>query len=342
MNESFLFRFRTPKGPLHVLHADDTGIVFDEPDPTRRTMSLEFDGDSTATKARLNGVRQIKGWPAEIFLLKRSVADGGLLFEGIDQDALPSGAYWTVVQLADMKVKKPTNVFELKNGKQTEVIINLEPDTREVVVDLSTVDPEIDRILSAPGTLDGASVREWLETPGPRPSRKACLLNLMARTRSFPSVADPIVTGIRSIFVARPDRIFAEVDEALYARVSELAISDDDQHFWREGEPHAAIHRELLAVLPEADKFAFRLDSFRGEGPRSVQLVFAVPPPPAIGRRHYADIDIDAANPLQDIVGFLIHMGELLDGKPTDHLAMWKQLNKPPTKQFLYYRVVDL
>jgi hypothetical protein len=32
-------------------------------------------------------------------------------------------------------------------------------------------------------------------------------------------------------------------------------------------------------------------------------------------------------------------MGELLDGKPTNHLDLWKPLAKTRARDFLYYRV---
>jgi hypothetical protein len=46
------------------------------------------------------------------------------------------------------------------------------------------------------------------------------------------------------------------------------------------------------------------------------------------------------SNPLQDVVGFFVHMGELLDGKPTNHLDLRKKLAKTKAGDFLYYRVV--
>ena len=39
------------------------------------------------------------------------------------------------------------------------------------------------------------------------------------------------------------------------------------------------------------------------------KLWFAVPPSP--GGNYYADLDIDLGNPLQDLDGFIVHMGEL-------------------------------
>ena len=64
-------------------------------------------------------------------------------------------------------------------------------------------------------------------------------------------------------------------------------------------------------------------------------MVIATPP---AGLAHtYAEFDLDLGNALQDIAGFIVHTGELLDGKPTNHLDLRKSLAKTKAKDFLYY-----
>ena len=58
-----------------------------------------------------------------------------------------------------------------------------------------------------------------------------------------------------------------------------------------------------------------------------------------ICRYTYAEFDLDFGNPLQDLVGFFVHVGELLDGKPTNHLDMRKPLAKTKAAQFLDHAV---
>ena len=41
------------------------------------------------------------------------------------------------------------------------------------------------------------------------------------------------------------------------------------------------------------------------------------------GAYHYADLDLDLGNSLQDLVGFFVHMGELLNPDRTDHFSFW-------------------
>jgi hypothetical protein len=52
-----------------------------------------------------------------------------------------------------------------------------------------------------------------------------------------------------------------------------------------------------------------------------------------------AEFDLDLGNALQDLEGFVVHMIELADGKPTDHLDMRKTLAKTAARVFLYYDI---
>ena len=55
--------------------------------------------------------------------------------------------------------------------------------------------------------------------------------------------------------------------------------------------------------------------------------------------RYYADVDIDLGNPLRDLEGFVIHMGELLSGQDTDHLKLHDALAKRGHGPFIFYDV---
>ena len=68
-----------------------------------------------------------------------------------------------------------------------------------------------------------------------------------------------------------------------------------------------------------------------------MQIVVAKPAAPALPS--FADFDIDLGNPLQDVDGFIVHMGELAFGGTTDHLGLHDKLNKGALKNFLYYAV---
>ncbi len=69
-----------------------------------------------------------------------------------------------------------------------------------------------------------------------------------------------------------------------------------------------------------------------------MQAVVAVPPNPGPGA-YFADLDIDLANPWEDVAGLLVHVGELIDADPTDHLALRRRLIRGAAREFMYYKV---
>ena len=72
-----------------------------------------------------------------------------------------------------------------------------------------------------------------------------------------------------------------------------------------------------------------------------MQAVIAHVPQDA-GRNVYADLDIDLGNPLQDVVGFVVHVGELIDPGRTDHLGLRAKLGKNKRiAPFLFYDVIE-
>jgi hypothetical protein len=145
---------------------------------------------------------------------------------------------------------------------------------------------------------------------------------------------------VHDVFYAGNDRIYAKVDRSLVDLLQDLS-NDPTRPFYFEGTPRSQIHGRLLSGLPEPPEVKARfttLTSFRGEGKPSMQVVVAIPPPDL--PYTYAEFDLDLGNPLQDVLGFFVHMGELLDGKPTNHLDMRKVLAKARAAEFLYYTVV--
>jgi hypothetical protein len=161
----------------------------------------------------------------------------------------------------------------------------------------------------------------------------------MAALRTTPSAADPLISSVQSVFIGAPDRIYARVDSSMYTRL-EAYSADANQDFYAEGPPKSPVHRRLLEQA-EAHGIGtasdYSLWSFRAEGPPSLQVVVGAPSKG--GSPFCADIDIDLGNPLQDLEGFAIHMGELLGGDITDHFAVWGKLKKRPARNFLYYTV---
>jgi hypothetical protein len=65
-------------------------------------------------------------------------------------------------------------------------------------------------------------------------------------------------------------------------------------------------------------------------------------PPPGDTHGYYADFDLDQADSLEDVTGFVVHMGEIANGTLTDHFALHDKLSQDPAiEPFLYYSVTD-
>lgn len=335
MNEYIKVVFRKPNGKLlRIKRQTANGIEFDEPDPIERTIGFQLRHRGAATRERMRRISQVKGWGLSEFRLQVSVEDGAIVLRGDDPDSLPEGLYALRVEVEDVHVRQPTTSIEIVQDGHDTLDVTVFEDVRDVAVDLEGCDPEIERVLDA-STLDGRDALDWLASSDRRPTRRACLLNLLSSIRSRPTLSDVLIDQVHNVFMVSNDRAYMKVDRRFLGRVEALA-KDPKKPFYREGEPRARIHGRLLDAIPEKDLFKDLL-SFRGEGRPSLQMVIAVPP---IGLSHtYAEFDLDLGNPLQDAVGFVVHMGELLDGKPTNHLDMRKKLARTRAGRFLYYRV---
>jgi hypothetical protein len=345
MNESFSIRLRRngKVWPVDDLTPDE-GLVFDnEVDAFPRSLTLEFDGVNAATLYRMNRVRELRGWNAGVFNLRLEEQDGVLVASGMDKDALPSGYYWFRLSIGDVIIPSKKFFFHIdEDSDDTVVNVDVKADPRDVEIDpIAAFDDQIRRLIEAPASqIDGLSVSDWLGDSDPRPNRKACLLNLLAKLRTAPAAGDPLITLVDSFFFCGAERAYARVHPELFARLQDLS-DDDDRPFYAEGPPTSSMHQKLLGAI-EARGWGHRSDyslwSFRQEGNPSMQMVVATPN--VSGPPFCADIDIDLGNPLQDLEGFAIHMGELAGGRDTDHLDLHDKLDKGATKKYLYYDVI--
>jgi hypothetical protein len=316
-------------------------IELDEPDPMPRRVKISLAAEDELTRYRMGRVQQLQGWAPGEFKLKVSVEGGVIVLRGDDNLSLPQGRYQLRVGLEEAKSKPRRGpVVTIKEDGFAEAGVDIETDDREVEVDLETCDPEIQRVLDA-SILDGIATVTWLASDTPRPARKSCLMNLLACLRTRPTLAQPLIAQVESMYFVSNDRAYARVTSGLLSRLEGLSL-DRNQPFYREGRPKADIHKLLVASIPAAECQLFsadRLVSFRGEGSPSLQVVVAEPPPghPVA----FAEFDLDLGNALQDVVGFVVHMGELLDGKATNHLDLRRKLagKSAATRPFLYYTI---
>jgi hypothetical protein len=339
MNEYIEIRFRRNGRPFPLKRQLAGGIEFDEPDPIERTVGITFDAASAATRERMNSMRRVQGWDPGQFKLNMAVEDGALVLRGVNEHALPEGLYRVKVEIEEARTPRKFTVAEVEHDRHAVVDIDVQFDDRSVKVDLDDCDPDIRQLIDR-SVIDNVSAATWLEDGNRRPTRQACLLNLLASLRTRPTIRTPLVALVHDVYYVGNDRIYAKVDRGLVDTLQELS-NDSTKPFYAEGTPHAPIHGRLLSGLPEPPEVKARfttLASFRGEGKPSMQAVVAIPPPDL--PHTYAEFDLDLGNPLQDVLGFFVHMGELLDGKPTNHLDMRKVLAKARASDFLYYTVV--
>jgi len=344
VNEGFRVRLRRGSQTWPIATLSNDGIVLsNERDAFPRSVTLEFDARNEITAYRMNNVRELKGWPPAQFNLKAMLIDGMIAFAGEDANALPPGGYWLWLEITDLDVAGGTiNVDIDENEPGALVTVDVRPDSRTIslTTDIDEFDSEILRVLQAPASaLDGMAIDAWLESANPRPSRKACLLNVMAKLRTVPTPADSLITTVNSIFFAGTERVYGQVDPALFLRLQALA-NDPEKPFYYEGNPSSATHLKLLDRIEAGGlghPSAYALHSFSQEGRTCMQVVVATPsvaPAPFC-----ADFDIDLGNPLQDVDGFITHLGELAFGGETDHLDLRRKLAKGAMKPFLYYTV---
>lgn len=316
------------------------GIELDEREPIARRVDIGFKAADEITAYRMGRVRQVRGWENGLFKLKVTVEDGSIVLRGDDRFSLPEGQYLLTLNIDEARtrpVKRRVSVPHDGFGR-SEIVVEL--DDRALTPKLEPCDAEVARILAA-SRIDGEAAVSFVGNETHRPERRACLLNVLASLRVRPSSRAHLASLVRDVFAVKRDRIYAKVDRAMFDTVMRLVL-DPKKPFYSEGRPTADIHQHLLDCLPEppARRALFpreKLVSFRGEGKPALQMVIVEPP--AGCDYTYAEFDIDLGNPLQDVGGFVVHMGELLNGTVTDHLDLRKALGRGPAGPFLYYAV---
>jgi hypothetical protein len=262
---------------------------------------------------------------------------GALVFESMLPERLPIGAFACTLKISGLKIRN--SEFELiVNGDAEEQIIELkvrkDQGRFELSRPLSDFDPQIADVLKRRSELDGLSGAEWLNAPGPRLQRKACLLNLLARLRAIETTDTTLLSFVDHIFLADADRIYARVDRDFLAGLVDLARGGS---FTTSG-PVGAIHRRILQKISGPGAAEYEFVSFRQNTHPSLQAVIAFSDAP--GRAAYADVDLDLGNPLLDVSGFLVHLGEVIAPGQTDHIRLRSRLaDDPATAPFMYYKV---
>ncbi len=342
MNEKIEVRFLKNGRRFRVKRQVSGGIEFEEREPLERSIGLGLQPRGEATRTRMDNIRRLQGWLPGQFQLNMAVEDGSLVLRGANPHALPEGLYKLQLQIEESKVTGGWRNVSVDHNSTGAIDVDVNLDDRSVAVDLSGSGQEIHDVLGR-SEIDGSEGVDWVQDDSHRPTRQACLLNLLATLRTRPGKSDPLLGLVHHVFAVANDRIYARVDRAFLETLETLA-DDETKPFFEEGEPHAPIHQRLFALMDEPPAVIAQfggLRSFRSEaksGTPSMQAVVAVAPPAL--PYTYAEFDLDLGNPLQDVLGFFVHLGELLDGKATNHLDLWKPLHRTAAGPFLGYRVL--
>jgi hypothetical protein len=339
MNEKIEVGLRKNGRPLRIRRQVPDGIELDERDPIERAVLYQMKGRSEVTRERMRTIGRINGWPPGEFRLRTSVEDGRLVLRGAaNEHSLPEGDYELRLQIEEATINHRNRFVTVAHNGTGQLTADVTMDDRNISVTFDEWDPRIGGVIDR-STIDGEAARQWLASDAHRPTRRACLLNVLASLRVRPGVSRPLIDLAHQVYWVGNDRIYAKVDLEFLPRLRALVL-DDSKPFYEEGRPAAPVHGRLLATLPEPPevKIRFRdLLGFRGEGKPSLQTVIAVPP--ADHPCTYAEFDLDLNNPLQDVVGLIGHLGELLNGKSTNHLDMRKLLARSKAKDYLYYSI---
>jgi hypothetical protein len=333
MNERLVFRFSQGNQPLSIdevvsIELDRGGLVLNgETSAWPRALRFDFEG-AGLFKERLDLLRRQTANGEHRFSLEAQ--NGALAITTVSPNRIPTGTYDFRLRIADLDLENGNDRVRIKEG-ETPIDIRIRARPERVAVTLAdTVDTDtlITDVINGSSQLDGKRIREWLEDDAPRPKRKACFLNLLAKLRTTPTEEAPLIPFIENVFHADVDRIYARVDGEFLDQLQELS-EDPQQPFTVDLSPIHPTHLKLLRRIPREDqdvteKYVIR--SFRQDSQPSLHIVMALPPDDKPGRGIYADIDIDLGNPKRDLAGFFVHLGELIAEGQTDHIKLARRL----------------
>jgi len=307
MDESLLLRFESVERPLNVTDFTSAeGITFDE-NPEASPLNIAI-GLKPLLPSLLGPVQLRHNWSDGRFVLDAAVDSGGVRFYGAqgDRNGFPAGVYDLTVEVESYQFRDWAQRITIRESQQTVTTVHEKRDRRRVQLH-SDIDSLTAEVLDHPRSLlDGMGARQWLDSPVPRPARKACLLNVLAKLRVPPDptrgLPEPLTSLIEFVYFADVDRAYMAAKPDLSTRLDRMV----ETGLWvEEGVPKATIHARLKESLtrsgidiPNQDKNRFSLMSYRQGGRNNLQIVVALPPEGFPIPTVYADVDIDLGNPL--------------------------------------------
>ena len=191
--------------------------------------------DTNATLIEFLKHRGLSSWS-----LQAGMAGYDLRFSGDGCE----GAFTFGLSIEDLKLTPGPFPLALTNDSSPTVTVTVLSDPRKVHL-LGPLSPEVQRILGT-STLEGQPGLDWLTNPAIRDSRRACVLNIMAKLNCTPTPEDPLIRLVKSLFMASPDRVYTAVDLTLHTRLQDLVRADLWSH---EGSPESPCHQRLVEEM---------------------------------------------------------------------------------------------
>ena len=342
MNEGILIEFERDGQLVPVSsfrstqpNKHENGIILDgETSQFPRGFMLNLRPLDYLTKLAFKSVQRNHDWLSRnIFELEAARQETRLRLEGVDSKSLPPGQYEIEMRLGGMQFVNPRQDIRIPKGKSPVVRFREKPAKRKLGLNrpVDAFDKESVRILRhSKSRLDGSSASDWLENSQHQDRRKAPLLNILAKLATLPQVSQPLNRHVHYVFHAEMDRIYVAVSKDFHKLVKQTFTKDAKFH---------PTHQRLLRRIPHRRAAQYKLTSYREKASSSMQVVIAEPPEGVADLTQYADLDIDKANPGWDLVRFILHVGEVLDPRKTNHLTLRKKLAGRATRDFLYYDV---
>jgi len=345
MNESILVEFErggelAPVTSVRTTRSEphETGIILSgETSASPRGFALSLRPRDEVTRLAIERVQRRLSWlHPRHFEVDATRQGERLRLEGVDAGALPPGSYELRFRVGGMQLQPLSRTIRIRKNKATVVLFREKATARTLRLNRSVeeFDEVSQSILKHPESiLDGLSAAEWLTRKKHQDRRKAVLLNILAKLAALPSVKEPLNRMVQHVFFAELDRVYCAVSEEFHELVRRSFLHDAAVH---------PTHQRLLSRIPGGNAEHYTLHSYREKASSSLQVVVAVPKEGMKDRTHYSDMDIDKGNPGWDLKSFLIHVGELLDPRKTNHLTLHKKLATGKPSDSLYYDVVQL
>ena len=227
----------------------------------------------------------------------------------------------------------------LKNG-QLKVCISEERLAKE---------PAIGEIIEA-SNYEGKGTLEWLRERNQHEAEKACLLNILAKLAAIPGLegnkGNKMINKVKSVKHYEDNRIHLEVTEQFFPIMKKSKHSKKGMKGGIVAKAHKRLYDTAKREREEKNwsKENYDLISFRERKTHEYSLQIVVAKDKDKGYLNYVDVDLDLANPLVGLWGFLRHVWHISQRKRIDHLTKktYEKIYKEQeleVKNFCYYKL---